>query len=134
VTEGLIINHAMQALKEKPGNVHMESVCQSHGLTRQNLRSWDKRQAYVRARKELWFRLKFIAGFSWPEAAGMTRKDHTTALYGVRQWANQHLGTSPKAKEAEIAAAWEGYCRAIAFLVLLAQTAKSQQVEAMEAA
>ena len=93
----------------------MAEVSALTGLTRMDLRSWNKTQRFVKARKQLWFRLKFLAGFSWPEAARMTRKDHSTAIYGVRQWASEHLGTHPKAKEAEIAAAWQGYLDAMEF-------------------
>lgn len=116
----------LTAVDNQPGHRHMAEVCAITGLTRDNLRSWNKTQRYVRARKQLWFRLKFLAGFSWPEAARMTRKDHSTAIYGVRQWASEHLGTHPKAKEAEIAAAWAGYVTAMEFAAMLCVAAPGE--------
>ena len=110
----------------QPGHRHLAEVCALTGLTRDNLRSWNKTKPYVRARKQLWFRLKFIAGFSWTEAARMTRKDHSTAIYGVRQWSSEHLGTHPKAKEAEIAAAWQGYLDAMEFALALCVAAPGE--------
>jgi hypothetical protein len=106
-------------INDQPGHRHMAEVCAAHGLTREQMRGWNKTQKHVNARKDLWFRLKFIAGFSWTEAARMTRKDHSTAIYGVRQWSSEHLGTHPKAKEAEIASAWAGYLAAMEFALAL---------------
>lgn len=75
-------------INTQPGHLHMQAVCDAHGLTPANLRSWNKCQPYVTARKDLWLRLVVIEGWSYPQAGRMTCKDHTTALYGLRRrWA-----------------------------------------------
>ena len=114
-TQGLTL------IENQPGHRHMAQVCAITGLTRDNLRSWNKTGPYVHARRQLWFRLKIIEGFSWNETSAMTRKDHTTALYGVRRWAAEHLGTPAKASSAEIRAAWTGYLTAMEFVIRIAQ-------------
>ena len=84
----------------------MAEVCAAHGLTREQMRGWSKTQKHVNARKDLWFRLVIVEGWSFPEAGRMTRKDHTTVLYGLRRYAAEMLGTPPKARLDEIREAW----------------------------
>ena len=83
----------------QPGHRHMAEVCAAHGLTRENLRSWNKSQRYVRARKELWFRLMIVERtFSFPEAGRLTRKDHTTVLHKLHALvplSDELVGDSP---------------------------------------
>jgi chromosomal replication initiation ATPase DnaA len=121
----------LEHISAQPGHRHMAEVCALHGVTRDDLRSWNKARFIVNARKEFWFRLKIILGWSWSETARATRKDHTTALYGVRQWAHKHLGTRPKASQDEIAAAWAGYLTAIEFLLFLALACECSDYQAM---
>jgi chromosomal replication initiation ATPase DnaA len=93
-------------INDQPGRRHMAEVCAAHGLTREQMRGWNKTQKHVNARKDLWFRLVIIEQWSLPEAGRMTRKDHTTVLYGLRRYAAEILGTPPKASLAEIREAY----------------------------
>ena len=93
-------------INDQPGHRHMAEVCAAHGLTREQMRGWNKTQKHVNARKDLWFRLVIVEGWSFPEAGRMTRKDHTTVLYGLRRYAAEMLGTPPKARLDEIREAW----------------------------
>ena len=98
-------------IDNQPGHRHMAEVCAAHGLTRENLRSWNKSQRYVRARKELWFRLMIVERtFSFPEAGRLTRKDHSTVIYGMRKYAAELLGTRPNAGLDEIRLAYDAEC------------------------
>lgn len=100
---------------------HTAIVCQSHRMTPDDLRSWNKSQRYVAARRELWHRLLIV---SWAEQlmAGVSlasvkvpsltmvgrwfRKDHTTCLYAVRRYSTEFYGTCPKASLADMRAAY----------------------------
>lgn len=97
---------------------HTTFVCKAHTLTLKDLRSWCKERRYVAARRELWHRLlvvtwadQVLAGIepkvpSRPAAGRYLRKDASTVLYAVRRFSAEHYGTGPKARLAEMRAAY----------------------------
>lgn len=101
--------NALTAITQQPGARHLTAVCEAHGFTREHIRGWKKTHDRTAARRELWFRLLVLErSFSLPEAARIGRKDHTTALYGLRKIAFELMGTRPKARLCEIRATWDG--------------------------
>lgn len=90
----------------QPGHQHMLAICGKYALKVDQIRAPSKAHKRARARRELWFRLVILEGFSYPEAARMTRrKHHTTVLYGLRRYCNERFGTSLKATLEEMHAA-----------------------------
>lgn len=90
------------------GHLHMQAVCDAHGLTRSDIRGWSKKREMVYPRRELWFRLMILErSFSYPEAGMLTRKDHTTVLYGLRQYCAGLMGTRPNAPIRELRETWD---------------------------
>lgn len=94
-------------IHKQPGHQHLLAVAGKYYLTLAEIRSGRKVHAQARARRELWFRLVIIEGYSYPMAAKLTGgRHHTTVLSGLRKYARQKLGTPLKARKHEIRAAY----------------------------
>ena len=73
----------------------------------ERLTTHGKWRPLVKARQEAWARIIIETGYSSPRVARITGGfDHTSVLYGVRQYAARTLGTAPKASLSEIRAAY----------------------------
>ena len=81
---------------------HIAHVAADYGLTKDDLIGPSKSHRFATARKELFFRLVIVRGLTLTQAGNITRKDHTTVLYGLRKFAAQMFGTRPKASLEEI--------------------------------
>lgn len=82
-------------------------ITEETGVTLEQLCTPSKRRYIVAARWDLWAALMLQEGWTTWRMAHRFNVDHTTALYGLRKWAVDRLGTAPKATLAEIRAAWE---------------------------
>ena len=112
-----------------PAEAHIQCVMQEYGLTRQELTGTTKLHKVMPARRDLFIRLlctpqKWVYGVpqyrSLPQVGRIVGgRDHTTALYGIRQYGVEFLDLPWKSSVAEIRVAY---------------IAKSQQAEAMEIA
>jgi chromosomal replication initiation ATPase DnaA len=99
-----------------PAEAHISAILQAYSLKRADLLGPSKHQDHCVPRRELFARLicepfKFCGGEpvyrSLPLAGKIVgRRDHSTVFYGLRKWAAEHLGTPPKAKVAQIRAAY----------------------------
>jgi hypothetical protein len=90
----------------QPGHRHLGEVCAAHGVTRDQLTRADKSWPIVAARHDLMFRLCVIEKWGKPKVGRFLRKDPQTVYHGVRKYAAQHIGTSPRATLTQIRAAW----------------------------
>lgn len=74
----------------------------------ETLTAHGKHRPLVRARQEAWFRIVMEMQYSMPRAAMLTGTwDHTSVLYGIRQYAQRELSTPPKATLTQIRDAWQ---------------------------
>jgi chromosomal replication initiation ATPase DnaA len=99
-----------------PAEAHIAAILQAYTVKRGDLLGPSKAQNHCRPRRELFARLiceplKFVNGEpryrSLPQAGKIVgRRDHSTVFYGLRKWSAEHLGTHPKAKVAQIRAAY----------------------------
>lgn len=105
----------ISTIQTQPGHRQMAEVCASTGLTREQLRGWQKTRQRARARQQLFFRLVVIEGWSLQQAGQQARKHHTTVLYGYRTLAHRCLGTPIRARRETIVEAWQGLLVAIEF-------------------
>jgi chromosomal replication initiation ATPase DnaA len=86
----------------------IRQVALKHRFLPEKLTGHGKYRPLVHARQEAWFRILMETGYSYPRIGRITGGfDHTSVLYGVRQYARLMYGTAPKATLAEIRAAWE---------------------------
>jgi len=112
-----------------PAESHIQMVMQEYNLTRQELTGERKLHKLMHPRRELYMRLlctpcKWVYGVpqyrSLPQVGRIVGgRDHTTALYGIRQYGVEFLNLPWKSSVAEIRVAY---------------IAKSQQNQAMEIA
>lgn len=112
-----------------PAESHIQMVMQEYNLNRQELTGTTKLHKVMPARRDLFIRLlctpqKWVYGVpqyrSLPQVGRIVGgRDHTTALYGIRQYGVEFLDLPWKSSVAEIRVAY---------------IAKSQQAEGMEIA
>ena len=84
----------------------VERAAQAAGTFLALVRQASKSAEMVRARQAFWFQLTIVEGMSYPQAARRTGHDHTSVLYGVRQYAAREFGIHPRSKREDILAAW----------------------------
>lgn len=84
----------------------LNSLCASQHKTLEELRAPNKSRPMVRLRHRCAFELIIIEGFSLSGAGALLRLHHTTALHGLRVFAQHHFGTPYRASLEDIRAAW----------------------------
>ena len=89
-------------------NEIIKQVALKYRFLPEKLTAYGKYRPLVKARQEAWFRIVMETAYSTPRVARITGGfDHTSVLYGIRQYSSRELGTPPKATLAEIRTAWE---------------------------
>ena len=84
----------------------LNRACKAAGITTEELRKSNKRRDVTSRRFHAYWHMVVVEGFSYPKAARLVHRDHTTLMYGCRQHSMAHYRTREKASLAEMLSAY----------------------------
>lgn len=86
---------------------HINTIKELYGVSLLQMKTKTKQRNIVEARQHFWLLLCVEDEWSTPRAGRKTGDhDHTTVVYGIRQFAHHLLGTDKKASISEIVKAY----------------------------
>jgi|GEM_PF-3544936 len=85
----------------------LAEACRVADISLEDLRSTSKLKRLTDKRAVAYHYLCVVRGMSWPSAARLVRRDHSTLIYGAQKHSHEAYGTRPKATTQEMRDAFE---------------------------